>query len=90
MLNRLEDSLTNGADNGGAEVEEGELLQSTAPGPFEKEGKEVEDVLSIISQSIYRAGEGNIIIVFGMFLALQINIDVVPTPFVPHRTASRN
>jgi hypothetical protein len=80
MLNRLEDSLTNGADNGGAEVEEGELLQSTAPGPFEKEGKEV----------IYRAGEGNIIIVFGMFLALQINIDVVPTPFVPHRTASRN
>ena len=40
-------------------AEEGELLQSSEPGPLDKEGKDVEDVLGIISQSIYRAGEGH-------------------------------
>ena len=38
--------------------EEEELLQDTNPGPLESEGKDVEDVLNIISQSIYREGEG--------------------------------
>ena len=37
---------------------EEELLQDTIPGPLGLEGKEVEDVLNIISQSIYREGEG--------------------------------
>ena len=40
-------------------AEEGDLLQSSEPGPLDKEGKDVEDVLGIISQSIYRAGEGH-------------------------------
>ena len=40
------------------EEEEEELLQDTNPGPLESEGKDVEDVLNIISQSIYREGEG--------------------------------
>jgi hypothetical protein len=34
------------------------LLQSTGPGPLDSEGVSVEDVLNIISQSIYREGEG--------------------------------
>ena len=42
------------------EEEEEEFLQDTAPGPLGVDGKDVEDVLSIISQSIYREGEGNI------------------------------
>ena len=38
--------------------EEDELLQDTDPGPLGCDGKDVEDVLNIISQSIYREGEG--------------------------------
>ena len=34
------------------------LLQSSGPGPLDSEGVNVEDVLNIISQSIYREGEG--------------------------------
>jgi hypothetical protein len=34
------------------------LLQSSGPGPLDSEGVSVEDVLNIISQSIYREGEG--------------------------------
>ena len=40
------------------EEEEEEFLQDTNPGPLGLEGKDVEDVLNIISQSIYREGEG--------------------------------
>jgi len=40
------------------EEEEEEFLQDTNPGPLGLDGKDVEDVLSIISQSIYREGEG--------------------------------
>ena len=38
--------------------EEDRLLQDTDPGPLGCDGKDVEDVLNIISQSIYREGEG--------------------------------
>ena len=40
------------------EEEEEELLQDTNPGPLGLDGRDVEDVLNIISQSIYREGEG--------------------------------
>ena len=40
--------------------EEEEYLQDTNPGPLGADGKDVEDVLSIISQSIYREGEGTL------------------------------
>ena len=40
------------------EEEEDELLQDTDPGPLGCDGKDVEDVLNIISQSIYREGDG--------------------------------
>ena len=46
----------------GAELPEDQLLQSSAPGPLDKEGKNVEDVLNIISQSIFREGEGHILL----------------------------
>ena len=35
------------------------LLQSSGPGPLESDGISVEEVLNIISQSIYREGEGS-------------------------------
>jgi hypothetical protein len=41
-------------------VSEAELLQVAEPGPLEAEGKDIEQVLSIISNSIYREGEGQI------------------------------
>ena len=40
------------------ELDEEELLQSTEPGPLGKDGRDVEDVLNVISQSIYREAEG--------------------------------
>ena len=39
------------------------LLQSSGPGPLDSEGVSVEDVLNIISQSIYREGEGEKLII---------------------------
>ena len=60
------------------EEEEEEFLQDTAPGPLGVDGKDVEDVLSIISQSIYREGEGNIncdwsrVQIWWKFIILQI------------------
>lgn len=53
LLNQLEENL---------KVQEEELLQSSEPGPLDKEGKNVEDVLNIISQSIFREGEGHILL----------------------------
>ena len=47
---------------GPADVPESELLQMSAPGPLDEEGTEVEDVMNIISQSIYKEGEGRIVI----------------------------
>ena len=46
----------------GAEIPEDQLLQSSNPGPLDKDGKNVEDVLNIISQSIFREGEGHILL----------------------------
>merc|ERR1719410_2595516 len=53
ILNKLEENLTNVPD-----IDESELLQAAEPGPLDPEGKDIEQVLSIISQSIYREGEG--------------------------------
>ncbi len=52
VLSKLEGDLD------GMAVDESELLQATEPGPMDKEGKDVEDVLNVISQSIYREAEG--------------------------------
>jgi len=59
LLNKLEENL---GEQKGAELPEDQLLQSSAPGPLDKEGKNVEDVLNIISQSIFREGEGHILL----------------------------
>ena len=56
MISKLENSMMAPPD---PSSEEGDLLQSSEPGPLDKEGKDVEDVLGIISQSIFRAGEGH-------------------------------
>merc|ERR1719189_2591782 len=56
ILNKLEENLTNVPD-----IDESELLQAAEPGPLDPEGKDIEQVLSIISQSIYREGEGQIV-----------------------------
>jgi len=56
ILNKLEENLSNVP-----EVDESELLQVAEPGPLDTEGKDIEQVLSIISHSIYREGEGQIV-----------------------------
>ena len=56
ILNKLEENLAQVA-----EVDESELLQMAEPGPLEAEGRDIEQVLSIISQSIYREGEGQVV-----------------------------
>ena len=58
LLNKLEENL----EQKGPELPEDQLLQSSHPGPLDKEGKNVEDVLNIISQSIFREGEGHILL----------------------------
>jgi len=55
ILNKLEENLSQAP-----EVEESDLLQISEPGPLDKEGKDIEQVLGIISNSIYREGEGQI------------------------------
>jgi len=55
ILSKLEENL-----NQASEVDESDLLQISEPGPLDKEGKDIEQVLSIISNSIYREGEGQI------------------------------
>ena len=57
------------------EEEEDELLQDTDPGPLGCDGKDVEDVLNIISQSIYREGEGIFFIYLSSFLSVAILFD---------------
>ena len=58
LLNRLEENLT-GEQANGVEIPEEQLLTFSHPGPLDKDGKNVEDVLNIISQSILREGEGD-------------------------------
>jgi len=55
ILNKLEENLSQAPP-----IDESELLQIASPGPLEAEGKDIEQVLSIISNSIYREGEGQI------------------------------
>lgn len=55
ILNKLEENLSQIPG-----VEESDLLQISEPGPLDNEGKDIEQVLSIISNSIYREGEGQI------------------------------
>ena len=47
MISKLENSMMSPEATA---AEEGDLLQSSEPGPLDKEGKDVEDVLGIISQ----------------------------------------
>ena len=49
MISKLESSMM-APPLDAASAEEGDLLQSSEPGPLDKEGKDVEDVLGIISQ----------------------------------------
>ena len=56
ILNKLEENLSQVPD-----IDESELLQVAEPGPLDLEGKDIEQVLSIISHSIYREGEGQIV-----------------------------
>ena len=73
--------------------EEDELLQDTDPGPLGCDGKDVEDVLNIISQSIYREGEGIFFIHLSSFLSVAIVLsfdqmdDVKPISFKSCRPA---
>ena len=48
MISKLESSMMGSPLDTSAG--EGDLLQSSEPGPLDKEGKDVEDVLGIISQ----------------------------------------
>jgi len=61
LLNRLEENLT-GEPANGQELPEELLLTYSHPGPLDKDGKNVEDVLNIISQSILHEGEGHILL----------------------------
>lgn len=62
ILNQMESNLTAGVAAAGlAELDEQELLQMSEPGPLGDEGREVEDVLNVISQSIYKEGEGQLL-----------------------------
>ena len=54
MVNRLEENIASQGGEG-APLSEEELLQGSDPGPLDADGKDVEDVLNVISQSIYRA-----------------------------------
>ena len=56
IINKLEENLSQVP-----EIDESELLQVAEPGPLEAEGRDIEQVLSIISHSIYREGEGQIV-----------------------------
>jgi len=52
LLNKLEETLAGGGER--------ETLQECEPGDLEEEGKDIDQVLGIISNSIYREGEGTI------------------------------
>ncbi len=56
VLHQLNSDLEKGGE--GAEVNESQLLQSSEPGPLGEDARDVEEVLNVISQSIYREAEG--------------------------------
>ncbi len=63
LLNKLEENLEGQAGKDQPlEDQQQEILQSSEPGPLDKEGKNVEDVLNIISQSIFHEGEGHVLL----------------------------
>ena len=63
LLGKLEDAVTAGGTTTAGEAagddEEDEVLQDSEPGPLSQDPKEVEEVLNVISQSIYREGQGS-------------------------------
>ena len=55
LLNRLEKTLAGKGEAGGAGTSNGEeTLEDNGIGPLEEEGKEIDQVLGIISNTIYR------------------------------------
>ena len=61
LLNKLEENLAaGGGGGGGGSAATAVTLQESEPADLEEEGKDIEQVLSIISNSIYREGEGQI------------------------------
>ena len=61
LLGKLEDAVTAGGTTtaeAAGDDEEDEVLQDSEPGPLSQDPKEVEEVLNVISQSIYREGQG--------------------------------
>ncbi|TRY79717.1 hypothetical protein TCAL_01984 [Tigriopus californicus] len=58
LLHQMEENL--GGQSAGI-MDERELLQMSEPGPLGEEGRDVEDVLNIISQSIFREGAGHLL-----------------------------
>lgn len=71
VLSKLEENLGKIPEA----VDEKELLQTKEPGPLEKNGKDVEEVLNIISQSIYREGNGRNKCGQVCFLIADVSID---------------
>ena len=65
LLGKLEDAVTAGGGGGTATTdddnEDDEVLQDSEPGPLSQHPKEVEEVLNVISQSIYREGQGKLV-----------------------------
>ena len=56
LISKLEENLTTVPDH----YDSTQLL-ATEPGPLDPEGKDIEQVLNIISHSIYRESEGQIV-----------------------------
>lgn len=62
LINKLEENLNSAFSPGDRTTDQDLLLQASSPGPLDKDGINVEDVLNIISQSIYREGEGQVLL----------------------------
>jgi len=58
LVSKLEANLTSAFSGPELSEEQDNLLQLSGPGPLHKNGLKVEEVLNIISHSIYREGEG--------------------------------
>jgi len=64
LLGRLEEVVgsagcgTPDGVGGEDDLDDDEVLQDSEPGPLSQDPKDVEEVLNIISQSIYREGQG--------------------------------
>ena len=68
LLTKLEEAVSGPpVDDEGGDLEDEEVLQDSAPGPLSEDAKDVEDVINVISQSIYREGQGKHMLI-GFFL----------------------